>query len=77
MAAQIKGFTIHHCSGIPARAVDGNTTGNRHLQSIKCQALRVIILDELSMDSAELLGALEYVVKAAIRVGGIYKKRQD
>ena len=77
MAAQINGFTIHHWSGIPARAVDGNTTGSRHLQSIKCQALRVIILDELSMDSAELLGALEYVVKTAIRVKGTYKKRKD
>ena len=74
MAAQINGFAIHHWSGIPARAVDGNTIGSRHLQSIKCQALRVIILDELSKGSAELLGALEFVVKTAIRVRGTYKK---
>ena len=45
MAAQINGFTIHHWSGIPARATAGNNTGNRHEQSIKCQALRVMILD--------------------------------
>ena len=57
MAAQINGFTIHHWSGILARAIDGNTIGSGHIQSIKCQALRVIILDELSMDLAELLGA--------------------
>ena len=77
MAAQINGFTIHHWTGIPSRAVEGNTTGSRHNQSIKRQALRVIILDELSMDSAELLGALGYVVKPAVRVQGAYKKRQD
>ena len=62
MAAQINGSTLHHWSGIPARALDGNATGDRHKQSIKCQALRVIILDELSMISAELLGSLNYVV---------------
>ena len=66
MAAQINGFTIHHWFGIPARAVDGNTTGSRHLQSIKCQALRVMILDELNMNSAELLGAVQDVVETAI-----------
>ncbi len=51
MAAHINGCTIHHWSGIPARAVDGNTTGDRHQQSIKRQALRVMILDELSMNA--------------------------
>lgn len=64
MAAQINGNTIHHWSGIPTRAIDGNATGDRHKQSIKCQALRVIILDELSMISAELFGALSYVLGA-------------
>ena len=29
-------------------------------QSIKCQALRVLVLDDLSMDSAELLRAVNY-----------------
>ena len=29
------------------------------------------------MDSAELLGALEYVIKKATRVNGTYKKRKD
>ena len=69
MAAQINGNTLHHWSGIPCRAVDGNTTGDRHKQSIKCQALRVLIIDELSMISAELLGSLEYVIRV---VEGIF-----
>ena len=77
MAAQINGFTIHHWSGIPARSIEGNTTGNRHEQSIKCQALRLVIIDELSMVAAELFGALEYVVKNAIRIQDTYKKRPD
>ena len=61
MVAQINGFTIHHWSGIPARNSEGEGTGDSHQQSIKCQALRVILLDEISMVAAELLGTLEYV----------------
>lgn len=60
MAAQINGFTLHHWSGIPARNTSGEGTGDAHQQSIKCQALRVILIDEISMISAELLGTLEY-----------------
>ena len=75
MAAQINGYTVNHWSGIPIKAKDGNSTGDRHKQSIKCQALRVVIIDELSMISAELLGALAYVIKKAIRAPGTYKKR--
>ena len=44
---------------------------------MKCQALRVIIIDEVSMSSAELFGALEYVVKGAVRAQGTYKKRRS
>ena len=47
MAAQINGFTVHHWSGIPVRSDDGNTMGDRHKQSMKCGALRVIIIDEV------------------------------
>ena len=61
MAAQMIGFTIHHWSGIPARNLEGEGTGDAHKRSIKCQALRVVIIDEISMVAAELLGILEYV----------------
>ena len=37
----------------------------------------MIIIDEVSMVSAELLGALQYVVTKAIRVRGTYKKRRN
>ena len=47
MAAQINGHTVHHWSGIPARNDDGNAMGDRHKQSLKCGALRVIIIDEV------------------------------
>ena len=67
MAAQINGYTIHHWSGLPVRTDDGKGTGDRHKQSIKCQALRVVIIDEVSMIAAELLGALEYVIRGAVR----------
>ena len=77
MAAQINGFTIHHWSGVPVRMQGESGTGDRHKQSIKRQALRVIIIDEVSMISAELLGALEAVVKTAVRVKGTYKKRSN
>ena len=77
MAAQINGFTVHHWSGIPCRVVEGSSGGDRHKLSIKCQALRVVIIDEISMISAELLGTLQYVVTAAIRRQGTYKKRHS
>ena len=47
MAAQIDGHTVHHWSGIPARNDDGNATGDKHKLSMKCKALRVIVIDEV------------------------------
>ena len=43
MAASINGFTLHHWSGIPAHYAEGDGTGDKHAQSIKCQALRVVL----------------------------------
>ena len=77
MAAQLNGFTVHHWSGIPTRDGGGCGTGDRHKLSMKCQALRVIIIDEVSMLWAELLGTLDKVVSDAVRVRNTYKKRSD
>ena len=46
LAAQINGFTVHRWAGIPAINVDNSACGDRHKQSLKCAALRVIIIDE-------------------------------
>ena len=56
MAAQINGYTVHHWSGIPVRSEGGEGLGDMHSFSMKCQALRVIIIDEVSMIDAELFG---------------------
>ena len=79
MAALIDGYTNHHWSGMPACATaeGGSGFGDSRKLSTKCQSLRVIIIDELSMVSAELFGALEYVVKKVIRSQHTYKKRPD
>ena len=47
MAAQINGHTVHHWSGIPVQSDSGSSTGDKHKQSIKCKALRMIIIDEV------------------------------
>ena len=73
----MNGHTIHHWSGIPARNESGSCEGASHQLSIKCQALRVIIIHEVSMVSAELLGALQYVVTKAVRFRGTFKKRRN
>ena len=67
----------NHWSGIPCRASEGSSGGDGHKLSIKCQALRVLIIDEISMISAELFGNLDYVVTKAMRTHGTYKKRAD
>ena len=37
----------------------------------------MIIIDEIGMISAELLGTLAYVVEQAVRTHGTYKRQQD
>ena len=77
MAEHINRYTIHPWSRIPTRPKHGTNTGDRHKESIKCQARRVDILDETSMESAALLGALEYVIKNATRVNRTYQTKAD
>ena len=76
MAAQIDGFTIHHWSGIPVQAEEGTVgTKSTTTLSTKCQCLRFILVDEISMVSAQLLGTLEAVVRRVVRNRSGYKRR--
>jgi ATP-dependent DNA helicase PIF1 len=78
MAADINGFTIHHWAGInPLEAEGSSTTKDSHHMSTKCQNLRFIIIDEISMVSAQLLGSLEIIVRRAVRKKSGYKLRPD
>ena len=76
MAAHIDGLTIHHWAGIPVNAEAGRSgTKNATKMSTQCQCLRFIIIDEISMVSAELLGQLENIVSKVIRTRASYKIR--
>ena len=78
MAAHIDGATIHHWSGIPVADTEGSTTTRDNSKlSAKCQTLRFILIDEISMIAAQLFGQLELVVRKVIRKRSIYKKRPD
>ena len=74
MAAQISGETIHHWSGIPVVETDGGgPTRDPQKMSTKCQILRWILVDEISMVSAQLLGQLEIVVSKVVRRKNPYR----
>ena len=78
MAADINGFTIHHWAGIDPTAADGSaTTKDNHKMSNKCQNLRFVVIDEISMVSAQLLGTLELILGKAVRKRSGYKMRPD
>ena len=78
MAAHINGSTVHHWSGIPVGETDGaSTTRDNNKLSARCQCLRFILIDEISMIAAQLFGQLELVVRKVIRKRSIYKKRPN
>jgi hypothetical protein len=78
MAADINGFTIHHWAGIDPTVADGAcTTKDNHKMSSQCQNLQFIIIDEISMVSAQLLAQLEVIVGRAFRKKSGYKLRPD
>ena len=84
MAANIGGSTIHHWGSIPFMDEKGKTagarTGGRRDTSVlfnRCLNLRWILIDEISMVSAELLSELQYRVCQAVRKPGTYKVRPD
>ena len=61
MAGEVDGSTIHHWAEIPINADDGRQKKSRDIGVVflRCQNLRWIIVDEISMVSAELLAQLE------------------
>ena len=84
MAANIGGSTIHRWGNIPFRDekdnASGKTNGGKRDTSIlfnRCLNLRWILIDEISMVSAELLSELQYLVRQAVRTQGTYKVRLD
>ena len=78
MAAHIGGMTIHHWTGIPVCEAEGaSLTRDNNRFPAKCQTLRFILIDEISMVSAQLFGQLEIIVTKVIRRRNTYKVRSD
>ena len=83
MASNIDGYTIHHWGSISFRDEKGREIGNKggkrdtSLLFHRCINLRWLLIDEISMVSAELLAELQYLVNQAVRIPHTYKKRQD
>ena len=83
MASNIDGYTIHHWGSISFRDEKGREIGNKgskrdtSLLFHRCINLRWLLIDEISMVSAELLAELQYLVNQAVRIPNTYKKRQD
>ena len=84
MAANIGGRTIHHWANIPFRDEKGNTKGgggggkrDTRMLYHRCLSMRWILIDEISMVSAELLSELQHLVQQAVRTPGTYKLRPD
>ena len=78
MAAGINGLTINHWAAIPINETNSTVgTKDSNALSTKCQCLRFILIDEISMVSAQMLGQLEYIIARVIRKNMGYKQRQD
>ena len=55
----------------------GNAGNDSHRLSSRCQCLRFILIDEISMVSAQLIGQLEILVDKVVRKRNRYKHRPD
>ena len=78
MAALIDGFAVHHWTGIPVGEADGAATSrDNHIFASKCQCLRFILIDEISMISAQLLAQIEILVGKVVRRRNPYRGRSD
>ena len=52
-------------------------TKDAHRLSTKCQCMRFILVDEISMVSAQLFGQLELTVSKVVRRRNLFKRRPD
>ncbi len=78
MAANINGFAIHHWPGIPVEDEGGcSGTCDANQLSTKRQSLRFLLIDEVSMVAAQLMGQLESAISKVTRQRNGYKSRQD
>lgn len=81
MAANIGGSTIHRWAEISFEAEGGKGRSSKPrdigVLFTRCQNMRWILIDEISMVSAELLSELQRRVCQAVRPMGTYKKRHD
>jgi hypothetical protein len=80
MAANIDGLTIHTWGGISWQDNSGEQRINPpeiDELSLRCQSLRWVLIDEISMVSAELLAELQKRAMQAMSGRAVYKKRAD
>ena len=80
MAGNIDGLTIHTWGGIPFQDVtDAYRSNPEEINElyVRCQSMRWILIDEISMVSAELLEELQKRVTQATSHHALYKRRPD
>ena len=82
MAVGLGGETLHHVAGInPFESGAAQSAGERHLSSERLSkrllAMRWLIIDEISMISANLLAQVDMKLRDAIRENGTYKLGRD
>ena len=73
----IEGYTIHNWAGIARNATETRSREKAQAMYAKCLALRVLIIDEVSMVEASLLGMLDWALRTAASANNCYKKRED
>ena len=73
----IEGYTIHNWASIPRNASENRSTEKAQALAAKCYALRVLIIDEVSMVEASLLGILDWTLRTAASRRNCYRQRAD
>ena len=78
MACQIDGCTLHHWSGIPVGETDDTAlTKDAHKLATKRQSLRCVLIGEVSMISAQLVGVLDILIGKVAWKRDSWKRRAE